>query len=122
MSYPTYFEIGGKIVESHVAPVATPRPALQPLYELGKEKGLSKRDVDTVTRTVKEDTGIDLDRIGKNYSRWRRVKWATTTAGVLAGADGPLPVGDALAIGFLSSYAVYEIGMIAKDVYDFVSN
>jgi hypothetical protein len=92
------------------------------LYELGKEKGLSKRDVDAFNRAVKQDTGIDLDRIGKNYGRWRRVKWAFTTAGVLASADGPIPVGDALAVGFLTAYSVYEAGMIVKDVIDVVSN
>ena len=31
-------------------------------------------------------------------------------------ADGPLPIGDALAVGFLALYGGYEVGMAVKDI------
>ena len=65
MQYTTYFEMGGQIVESYVEPVASPRPAANPLLELAKDQGLSKRDAESLNRALKEDTGIDGMRISQ---------------------------------------------------------
>ena len=116
MVYTTYFEVGGQVVESYVEPVASPRPAANPLIGMAKEKGLSKRDVKVLNESLKQDTGLDFLKIGDAYGRGRRARWAMMTALTLAAADGPLPVGDIVAIGFLTSYAVYESAMVLKDV------
>ncbi|AXQ65499.1 MAG: hypothetical protein [Circular genetic element sp.] len=54
----------------------------------------------------------DLDRLADytaKAQRARRAYRASAIAAGLAAADGPLPVGDILAITFLAGYAGYEL-------------
>lgn len=107
MTYSTYFEIGGELIEVHQDIPARPR-AGQLQKDLTKYTG-SRSASKMIVDVAEKKTGIDLKR---KYTRFRRAKWAITTAGTLAAADGPLPVGDAIAIGFLGAYAVYEATML----------
>lgn len=67
-------------------------------------------------KQIEAETGYDVARAAGAAGRLRRARWAITTAAIIATADGPLPVGDALALGFLSLYGGYEVGMAIKDV------
>ena len=57
-------------------------------------------------------TRSDLDRVAEytqKAQRARRMYRASAIAAGLAVSDGPLPVGDILAITFLTGYAGYEL-------------
>jgi len=58
---------------------------------------------------VSESIGLDPIEVGESIARTRRARRAVQWAIILASADGPLPIGDMLAIGVLGVYAGYEI-------------
>ena len=62
--------------------------------------------------------GLSLKEASMIPGRARRAKRAATLALTLAAADGPLPIGDILAIGVLGGYAAYESYTIVKDMID----
>ena len=75
MSYSTYFEIGGELVEIHQDVPARPR-AGQLQKDITKVIG-SRSASKLIVDTAEKKTGIDLKR---KYTRFRRAKWAITTA------------------------------------------
>jgi len=119
MSYTTYFEIGGQVIETYVESYhhdAPSRPSAEPLhYYMKKKHGVSK----AMTRAALKEAspeGYDLNRAGRGLGRASRARWALGTAIGLAAADGPLPFGDAAAIAFLAAYGVYEAGQAYGDI------
>jgi len=62
-----------------------------------------------IVRLAAEKMGVDIEELGKVPGRMRRARRAITIAATLAAADGPIPVGDVVAIGVLGAYAGYEI-------------
>ena len=107
MTYSTYFEIGGQLIETHVdAP--TGRPRLDPLMELAKKHGVPKPMARAAVKQLSKDTGYDIARASRGLGRVKRARWAFSTAATLAMADGPLPFGDIAAIGLLGVYGTYE--------------
>ena len=117
MTYTTYFEIGGHVIENEVVSRDMPgRPPSTDLKRIAKQTGVPQPLLRQASREVKKKTGYDPVRAAGAYGRLRRARWAATTAGVLAAADGPLPIGDALAIGFLGAYAVFEVGTAISDI------
>lgn len=114
--YSTFFEIGGHVVESYTEEDYGSRPSLMPLLEVAKERGVPRPLVREASREIQDHTGIDAMKISRAHGRGRRARWAFTTAAALAAADGPIPIGDAIAVGFLVGYGVYETSMAIKDV------
>lgn len=114
--YSTFFEIGGHVVESYTEEEFGPRPSPLPLVDFAKERGVPTPLVKKASKEVQQSTGIDAMQLSRAHGRARRARWALTTAAALAAVDGPLPVGDAIAIGVLGAYAGYEVGMAVKDV------
>jgi len=53
--------------------------------------------------------GLDPLEVAESIARVRRARRAAQLAILLATADGPLPIGDILAIGVLGVYAGYEV-------------
>lgn len=96
MSHSTFFEIGGEVVEVYLQrPGLPPRPSLT--------------SMDPHLQNVEEQTGLDLAKLSKKYQRAKRARWALTSAGTMAAVDGPVPIGDAIAMGFLAAYGAYEL-------------
>lgn len=62
-----------------------------------------------IIKQVSKEIGLDYEEIGKVPGRLRRARRAITIAATLAAADGPLPIGDVVAIGVLGAYAGYEV-------------
>lgn len=117
MAYATFFEIGGHVVESYVESQGQPsRPAINPLMDKAKQKGVPKPLLRKGAKEIKAETGIDVVQISQGLGRAKRATWAFRTAAALALIDGPLPVGDAIAIGLLATYGTYEGVMFVKDV------
>lgn len=106
----TYFEIGGHVIENHVVEQGHPgRPQQLNAKTIGKQFNVPAPLVKAASKEAEEKLGIDPMLVADSYARVRRAKWAITTAATLAAADGPLPIGDALAIGVLGGYATYEV-------------
>lgn len=88
-------------------------PAMDPL-SMSPEELFIFEGLTLGERFTAED--YDAARATRAYGRGRRAKWAITTALALAAGDGPLPIGDTVAIVFLAAYAGYEIYNIGMDV------
>jgi hypothetical protein len=114
----SYFEIGGKLVECLVYQGDAREPNFfQPMDELGVM--VADVAVGVAAKTVAKAAGKDSYdplRASRAPGRFRRARYALTLAGTLAAADGPLPFGDALAIGVLGSYATYEVVTAVGDL------
>ena len=110
MSHTTYFEIGGHVVESYLRDhhEVAPRPSLDVVPQISNITGVPKPLLRAGAEQLKKDTDIDLMKLGKKFRRAQRARWAFTTAGSLAAADGPLPFGDAAAMVLLGVYGAYE--------------
>lgn len=123
MIYSTYFEIGGHVLESYMdnhaytvyGPGAVRPPAITP-RSISKQTGVPTPLIKQANREIRDKTGYDVMRASQAHGRFRRARWAAGVAAALVMADGPLPVGDALAAGFLGAYATYEIVSGAQDL------
>lgn len=116
MTYATYFEIGGDIIESVVdTPTKRPPATSVPKY-VKKKYGVPEPVTKKAAKQVKADTGVDVIKLSGVHGRARRARWAFTTAAALALADGPLPIGDVLAVGVLAAYGTYEVVQGVSDV------
>ena len=117
MTYSTYFEVGGHVLEHHLdRPELPGRPAATGVKEISKRTGVPAPLVRKAGKQFEKETGYDPVRATGAYGRFRRARWAFTTAATLAMADGPLPFGDALAIGLLAGYGAYETVSGIQDV------
>ena len=99
------------------------------LVDLGTQyqysEGISRSDQDIFSDAENrlivdsiEKRGLTAKEAGELPGRARRVRRAVTLAFALAAADGPLPIGDMLAIGVLTAYATYEVYVAARDFLD----
>ena len=115
----SYFEIGGKVVECLLHQEAANTPTFgTPFDELVVMVGQKSAEVvlsKAVSKTTKKES-YDPLRASRAPGRARRARYALQTAAALAAVDGPLPFGDALAIGVLGTYATYEIVGAVGDI------
>ena len=114
----SYFEIAGHIHECEVdSPESVRASHVQDIMETKMELTRSSPgnyEMKTTSYIHKPKlTGVKTFR---NLSRASRAHRALVLAGGLATADGPLPIGDVLAIGVLAGYAGYEAYRILDDV------
>ena len=114
----SYYEVGGLIHEC-VTPSATTAPSAvlhsSPIFLDAAKRYTTIEHAERVSHLSmpKPKTGVKLAR---NLSRAGRAQRALVLAGTVAAADGPLPIGDAIAIGILSAYAGYETYRIIDDL------
>ena len=117
MSYATFFEIGGHVVESYVEDLdgipTRPKP-LTLEKELKRVAGVPIPLGRAAKREMKGKTGVDIGKFVEGTSHAKRANWAVRAALAIAIVDGPLPFGDMLAIGGLAAYGGYETYMAAK--------
>ena len=119
MTYSSYFEIGGHVIESIVEKRegVAPRPRNDVVeHYLSEELHVPKKLTKKAAKQVSSEIGYDVQRASEGISRGKRAQWAFTTAATLAMADGPLPLGDMAAIGLLGIYGSYEIYHGFKDI------
>lgn len=113
-----YFELGGHIIETQVLSDNVPgRPPMVNAQTLSRQHHVPRSVIRAVDKQAKADTGISPLTVLDSYGRAKRARWALTTAATLAAADGPLPFGDAIAIGVLGVYAGYEIKTAIEQVF-----
>jgi hypothetical protein len=95
------------------------RPPATSLPKYVKKKyGVPEPVTKKAAKQIQQDTGVDLVKLVGVAGRKRRAVWAFRAAAALALADGPLPMGDALAIGVLAAYGTYEVVQGVKDVQE----
>ena len=120
MSYSTYFEIGGHIIENDVREnrdvLHNVRPSRTDVKYWSKQTGVPAPLLRKAGHEVQKKTGYDIIRASQAHGRFRRARWAAGVATTLVLADGPLPIGDALAAGFLGAYAIYEVVHGVQDI------
>ena len=121
MSYTTYFEIGGHIVESYVAENYGARPKSNPLMEYARQKKIPARLLREVDFEIEKETGISPIDVWGTIGRAKRARWAFATAAAIALADGPIPVGDAIAAGLLAAYGVFEVGIAVSETVGYLT-
>jgi hypothetical protein len=114
----SYFEIGGFIHECELNDPATAvyldvSSAVEITREFARALPGKKMYNKMAAPMPKPKPGVKMAR---NLSRAGRAHRALVVAGTVAAADGPLPVGDLIAIGILSAYAGYETYRILDDV------
>ena len=118
MAYATFFEIGGHVIESYVEQAegvpARPRPMTLE-KELKRVAGVPAPLARAAAREINEKSGVDIGKMFAGMSHAKRASWAARTALAISMIDGPLPFGDALAIGGLAVYGGYETYQAVKD-------
>jgi len=98
----SFLNVGGSLID------------LGTRYEYSE--GISQSDQEFYSQAEKvvfeqaaDAVGRDPLEAAESIARIRRARRAAQLAILLASADGPLPIGDMLAIGVLGVYAGYEI-------------
>jgi hypothetical protein len=103
----SYFEIHGEIIDGGVQDETMP-PLLIKQFHV---KRLSSPPAGARRRAP--DRRTEAPSVVETAGRMRRTQRALVMAATLAAADGPLPIGDTLAITGLLIYAGYEIGVMS---------
>jgi hypothetical protein len=122
----TYFEIGGDIIESqvfesdrHSDTTFDPLPGFTPSGEFSDDEQMAIDVAEMVITGATGNEDYDAGRALRSYERLRRAKTVATWAIALAAADGPLPIGDTIAIVLLTSYGIYETARAVDDIVQY---
>ena len=114
MSYSTYFEIGGHVLACDTSVTARPPLSFAAASSLRSARGDSSETV--VSSQVVRTTEAPYARGFKAMGHKKRAVSAARLALMFAAADGPLPVGDALAVTILAGYAGFETALAIKTI------
>ena len=98
----SFLNMGGSLVD-----LGTVYQYSEGVFESDQE--FYSRSDKVVFDQVSESMGFDSIETVESIARIRRARRAVQLAIILASADGPLPIGDMLAIGVLGAYAGYEV-------------
>jgi len=108
----SYFEIGGKIIETGLnieeallQNYMVPGDILSPIPE--KKDIFIGAGATAVAKAAGKEK-YEIARAMRAPKRFSRARYAIGLAGTLAAADGPLPIGDVIAMGVLTGFAVYQ--------------
>lgn len=74
-----------------------------------------------VPRQVKDGSKVsktEAKDVLKMYGRAKRARTAARIAIGMAAVDGPLPIGETIAVGFLAGYAAYESVLAFREVVE----
>ena len=122
----TYFEIGGEIIESqifdstrHEDTTFDPLPEFSPEGKFSDDEQMAIDIAEMVITGATGNEEYDAGRALRSYERLRRAKTVATWAIALAAADGPLPIGDTIAIVLLTSYGIYETARAVDDIVQY---
>ena len=115
----SFFEVGGHVIE-----------CMSAIETSAREHNISAQDIYTpsdleivvgVGSVVAEKLGyqesraLKVAKLARKAGRLQRAGRAAKMAGGLALADGPLPIGEMLAVGVLTGYATYEVYRVVFD-------
>jgi len=116
----SYFEIGGKIIETGLnieegllQQYLRPGDILSPIPE---KKDVVIGGIATVVAKASGKDDYSISRAMRAPRRYTQARNALGLAAMLAASDGPLPVGDVLAIGVLTGFAVYQGVEAVRDI------
>ncbi len=113
MTYSTYFEIGGHVFSCDTSVIARPPLSFAAASSLRSARGDSSETVVSPQAVRTAEGGFDyLKAMGHK----KRAISAARLALIFAAADGPLPIGDVLAVSVLAGYAGFETAMAVKTI------
>ena len=112
----SYFEIGGHIVESISTSPSSSNIAVRRAQRAIAGGPARPTPMSAGGRQGDQSSDYDYTKAFLSTARLRRARTAATIAVGIAVADGPLPIGDAIAIAGLSIYAAAEVVYFAHDV------
>lgn len=126
MNISTYFEIGGEIVETVVLDSSrhqdTTFDSLPEFSEPGKftdDELMAIAAGEFVFEALNINDQYEIDRALRSAERFRRAYTVAGWAIALAAADGPLPIGDTIAIVLLASWGIYETALGISDIVQY---
>jgi len=116
----SYFEIGGQIIESVLEPEFSWNKANKAERRADNKllKQAHKASIEAVDELVGDSYNVKKAIRGGQKAKGgaMSVRRGLVIAAALAAADGPLPIGDALAAGFLIGGGAYMMYSGAQDV------
>jgi len=114
----SHFEIAGDVYENGILVIEDLRSSEKHQEVTINDQLFATALSYVVPAVVGDDSPRDYDivRASRAPGRARRAKTALSIAAGLVLIDGPLPIGDAIAAGFLAIYAGYELGLAYQDV------
>jgi len=122
----TYFEIGGDIIESqvfesdrHSNTTFDPLPGFSPEGKFSDDEQMGIDVTEFIIEGVTGNEDYDAGRALRSAERLRRAYVVAGWALTLAAADGPLPIGDTIAIVLLAGYGTYEAVRAIDDIVQY---
>jgi len=112
----SYFEIGGHLVESMNTSPSSPNIGVRRAQRAIAGGPARPTPMSAGGRQADQSSDYDYGKALFSTARLRRARLATTVALGIAAADGPLPIGDAIAIAGLTIYAGVELIFFAHEV------
>ena len=110
----SYFEISGHIVECSTDDI-TSHPSSLSMVSVAErpERGRNSAMNESVSSRTSAES--QSESVFQQSARLRRARRALSLAAAIAAVDGPLPVGDAIAVIGLGVYAGWEINHAVGD-------
>ena len=122
----TYFEIGGEVIETfvfdserHENTTFAPLPEFTPQGEFTDKEKMAIKVGEFLRDLATDNEEYEIGRALRSAERMRRAYTVAGWAITLAAADGPLPIGDTIAIVLLASYGIYETARAIDDIVQY---
>lgn len=122
----SYFEIGGEVIESvvfdserHQDTTFAPLPEFSEPGKFTDNELMAIAAGEFVFEALNINDQYEIDRALRSAERMRRAYTVAGWAITLAAADGPLPIGDTIAIVLLASYGIYETARAIDDIIQY---
>lgn len=106
----SFFEIGGHIVECDLTSLLSPYRMVSAAERPERGRIAARSQASSMPQTSSASGGLTVREVASRVGRAQRARRAIAIAATLAAADGPLPIGDTLAIVGLTIYAGWELG------------
>jgi len=106
----SFFEIGGHIIECDITSHSSSTLMVSAAERPERGRIAARSQASPMLQTSSSTGGLTVRDVASRVGRAQRARRAIAIAATLAAADGPLPIGDTIAIVGLTIYAGWELG------------
>lgn len=110
----SYFSIGNHMIEVSTTQSSPERPVPSGVRRIAQQPRKGRRGT-AGGRKSEKGSLITSEQLFSKAGSAKRATTALRMAAAIALVDGPLPVGDVLAVTFLMGYAGYEVSRIITE-------